>query len=728
MNIFDENFISRNFRENLLSIDLHGKSVKEAKSELSKQFSQASDLSRMTIITGLGRHSKGGFGVLFKKTVPDFLKRPEIKDRIQHVQQDMGAYVISFKQEKNTYDETVDKIKKILQPFLFSSSETLEITKKKALQGSIDDQFSLHIRYIDGYGVPQDVKEAMFWMEKAATNGHREAQMLLGCMYETGINVKQNYEKARHWHGKAAEGDHPHSLYTIGKYYWLGLGVIKNDSKAIEYFTKSAELKNLDAAFNLGSIYLEGFDTILPDQQKARQYLTQAAEGGIRDAQVLLAKQFFFGYGSINQDLDQARHWFLMAAKDGDMIAQYYVGRIYVEGLGVEIDYKKGFESFEKSASQGDKDAQATIACALINGIHYKQDAVKGVAQLKELADKGHPQSAGTLGLYLFRGIDKVIKSDLKQAVDYLTIAANLKHVEPQKILARLYFSKESGITDPVKGEHWLREAARQNDAEALYELGIFLETTDQAGNLKHEIVDLYTRSAAQEFPDAQFTLGISYINGDLVEIDEEKGLSLLKSAAKLKNVLAQFEIGRILITRKSEDDKRTGVSYFASAAKTHPPAMTGLAICYRNGIGIPKDADKAHSWFEKAAEHDDAFALNYLGLYHLEKKQGKQAFTAFSRAAQLGMASAKINLAICYLEGKGVKRDVSKAIEWLEDAATGGNGKAEYYLGYIFSNQSFGQMDINKAIEWLKKSVSHGYEQAESLLKFLSSVSSKFR
>ena len=51
----------------------------------------------------------------------------------------------------------------------------------------------------------------------------------------------------------------------------------------------------------------------------------------------------------------------LKKARQGDASAQYRLGVMYYNGQGVEQDYQKALEWYEKSANQGDSDAQLNV-------------------------------------------------------------------------------------------------------------------------------------------------------------------------------------------------------------------------------------------------------------------------------------------------------------------------------------------------------------------------------
>ena len=57
---------------------------------------------------------------------------------------------------------------------------------------------------VKGEGVPQDFKQAEFWLFLAAEQGHAQAQDNLGLMYAKGQGVLQDYVLAHMWFNLAA--------------------------------------------------------------------------------------------------------------------------------------------------------------------------------------------------------------------------------------------------------------------------------------------------------------------------------------------------------------------------------------------------------------------------------------------------------------------------------------------------------------------------------------------
>jgi hypothetical protein len=59
--------------------------------------------------------------------------------------------------------------------------------------------------------------------------------------------------------------------------------------------------------------------------------------------------------------------------------------------------------------------------------------------------------------------------------------------------------------------------------------------------------------------------------------------------------------------------------------------------------------------------------------------------FPYFSRAAKLGHAQSAFELGQCYLNGRGVEKDINKALIWFQAAANMGLEIAQYELGDIY-------------------------------------------
>ena len=74
--------------------------------------------------------------------------------------------------------------------------------------------------------------------------------------------------------------------------------------------------------------------------------------------------------------------WLQLAADKNHSGSQYYLGRCYFDGEGVDRDYKKAVELFQKSAMARDPEAHLKLAECYILGLGVKQDRIEAFAWL----------------------------------------------------------------------------------------------------------------------------------------------------------------------------------------------------------------------------------------------------------------------------------------------------------------------------------------------------------
>ena len=71
--------------------------------------------------------------------------------------------------------------------------------KPLAEEGNAVAQNNLGLMYHNGWGVPHDYKEAVYWYQLAAEQEHAKAQYNLGVMYALGEGVIKDYVYAYMW-------------------------------------------------------------------------------------------------------------------------------------------------------------------------------------------------------------------------------------------------------------------------------------------------------------------------------------------------------------------------------------------------------------------------------------------------------------------------------------------------------------------------------------------------
>lgn len=176
---------------------------------------------------------------------------------------------------------------------------------------------------------------------------------------------------------------------------------------------------------------------------------------------------------------------------------------------------------------------------------------------------------------------------------------------------------------------------------------------------------------------DDLFELGLCYLNGDGVEYNEEKGLTLLQEAADQGNAKALSAMGYYYIgedlgiaEERSKEDIKKGITCYQQAAeKGDPHAQERLGMCYHYGFLLQKkDDEEAAKMFREAAEQDYEYSQYMLGSM--------------------------------YYEGCGVEKDLAKAEYWFNKAADNDWSNAKTIIEHLNEYKK----NINESAEHIKE------------------------
>jgi TPR repeat protein len=163
--------------------------------------------------------------------------------------------------------------------------------------------------------------------------------------------------------------------------------------------------------------------------------------------------------------------------------------------------------------------------------------------------------------------------------------------------------------------------------------------------------------------------------------------------------------------------------SYMKAAEEGNLDAQTNVGFHYQNGIGIPKDENKAFEWYMKAAKGGNVDAQNNLGDCYKNgigvPKNDKESFEWYIKAAEGGSLNAQTNIGHYYLNEIGVEVDLNKSIYWYSKAAEGGCEIAQYHLGCFYESGVGVEKDGVKAFKYFKKSAESGYLDSQVKLSF---------
>jgi len=88
--------------------------------------------------------------------------------------------------------------------------------------------------------------------------------------------------------------------------------------------------------------------------------------------------------------------------------------------------------------------------------------------------------------------------------------------------------------------------------------------------------------------------------------------------------------------------------------------------------------------------------------------------------SAEQGHASAQFNLALCYVDGTGVVKDLAKAVKYYQMSAEQGDAGAQYNLAIHYEEGTGVDRDLAKALEYYKAAAAQGHLKAIEVLRSL--------
>ena len=413
--------------------------------------------------------------------------------------------------------------------------------------------------------------------------------------------------------------------------------------------------------------------------------LTKLAEKGDVQAQAELADAYFNGKG-VNRSYQDAVVWLEKVAESGDAKAQYQLGQCYFIGQGVAKSEEKAAEWFEKAANGGNVDAQRQLALCYRDG--------KGVAQSTE------------------------------KYYQWTEKNADNESPEVQLALAKAYQTGDGVAKDLQKARSWAQKAAAKGNLEAEYLVASWAyEANPNSGDALQQLMKV----AEKGNPDAQYTIGMAYLEGKGVQKSEEKAIEWFEKAAAKGNPDAAYKLGNYYFYGNSPlipKFYKKAIEYYTRAAiKGNADAQRQLAVCLYNGIGEAQSFRDAFNWISKSVNSSPTpVSENNLGVCYATgngtRPSPQQAIDLFQKAADEGDVMAQYNLGAIFLEEATL--DVRKGFEYLEKAASKNNLLALKKLGDLHYNGRYTNISHTRAFEYyLKAAQKEPLQQNESLEYF---------
>ena len=153
------------------------------------------------------------------------------------------------------------------------------------------------------------------------------------------------------------------------------------------------------------------------------------------------------------------------------------------------------------------------------------------------------------------------------------------------------------------------------------------------------------------------------------------------------------------------------------------------LGLAYRDGTGVPKDAQQAYFWLSLAAAFSigDAHAAAQSALSDVTKGMtdtdiraaDKLGFAEIQRLADVGRAWAQAFLGAAYHAGTSdlTPKNPALGVQWLEKAAAQGEVRAQFLLGMTYLRGDGIPADARRAMAFFRAAADQGHAQAQARL-----------
>ncbi|HEY1723227.1 MAG TPA: tetratricopeptide repeat protein [Magnetospirillaceae bacterium] len=224
------------------------------------------------------------------------------------------------------------------------------------------------------------------------------------------------------------------------------------------------------------------------------------------------------------------------AAGEGDAPAQLKLGLAYLDGKQLPRDTQLAAHWIREAAQQNLPEAEVQWAKLEQQGLGTKLNPDDAFAWLRRATDQKSAEGAYLLATALHDGIGTPI--DAGEAAHWYVLAAQAGSVDAQIALGQAFLKGDGIAPDAAQAIYWFHRASDQGSAEARYRWALALlgdETGGLASPPTHDSVEgfkILRQAADQNYPPAEFRLGLAYLNGTEAEYDPKIALRLIGAAA----------------------------------------------------------------------------------------------------------------------------------------------------------------------------------------------------
>lgn len=230
----------------------------------------------------------------------------------------------------------------------------------------------------------------------------------------------------------------------------------------------------------------------------------------------------------------------------------------------------------------------------------------------------------------------------------------------------------------------WYRQGATAGNSLAMCKLASMIE--EGMGGMPRNLIqarEWYLKAAVAGNAVAMSRMGFMCQEGIGIPVaSDPQALVWYQKGAAAGDALAMSRVGYMYHLGKAglKQDYVQSLEWARrSAAGGNARGMNNLGILYENGLGgLTKDLAQAVEWYRKAMESQVDSRGTRSTIF---PDDPSREIAWYVRACNAGAVTAALCLGNCYADGRGVPKDLRRAVELYRRAAGGGNPEAALKL-----------------------------------------------
>lgn len=374
-----------------------------------------------------------------------------------------------------------------------------------------------------------------------------------------------------------------------------------------------------------------------------------------------------------NHQYAQALDYCEQLADKNDREGQYYLGMLYLQGLGTQPHQELAFKNLLRAAFNQHPQAQYQVAKLYTLGLGVERNETLSANWYQAAAKNGVKEAILVSSLINRLGLG--IPKNNQLAYDYYQQAMQHK-IPGLQALTQASFDFQKG-DQPEAG---------QQEFERAMNLQLGLKETHP--NDQTEVIRLLTQAAELGHPDALIALAECYHQGKGVPQNDLEAFTYYKKAALFG----------------------------------HPEGIFQVSYRYLLGEGVPQDSEQAIKWFNQAkqiAELAKKTEKRHLAEKTLSPIQQPELSKAINPTPVSPEEKYKKALE---LSEENNNTNFKEAIKWFSQSAQSGNKNAQYKLGMFYLTGKGLPQNYVYSYSWLNLSSAQGVSDATQAKIYLES------